>query len=78
MPEIFLGMGPKTSSVGGNVRGNCLLHRKSEREWSCEGEDTASEEKVVCVQYMERKRAARVGCINKAVQIRRKQSLCGW
>lgn len=78
MPEIFLGMGPKTSSVGGNVRGNCLLHRKSERELSCEGEDTASEEKVVCVQYMERKRAARVGCINKPVQIRRKQSLCGW
>lgn len=72
-----MGMVPKTSSVGGNVRGNCFLHIKSERELSCEGEDMAGEEKKVCVQYMERKRAAGVGCINQPAQIRRKHSLCG-
>lgn len=78
MPEIFLGMGPKTSSVGGNLRGNCLLHRKSEKELSCEGEDMAGEEeKKVCVQYIERKGAAGVGCINQPAQIRRKYSRCG-
>lgn len=36
----------------------------------------AGKEKKVFVQYMERKRVAGVGCINKPAQIRRKQSLC--
>ena len=52
--QSFLGMGPKTSSVRGNERGNNLLFQrgewvgvrverrveKREREGSCEGEDT--------------------------------------
>lgn len=76
-----MGTDPKTSSVGGNERGNGLLFRRErerEREVSCEGEDVAGKKEKVHAQYVGRKRAVGIGNINKPAKVRRKQGLLGW
>lgn len=69
----FFGNGTKSIFCGRKCERKLpVAQKKRERIENCEGEDVAGKEKEVCVQYMERKRAAGVVCINKPAQIRRK------